>query len=897
MGVGRTGRTVTLSVATGIVILVALAGIAVAPTAAAGSNASDDVYIHPEAENAGGEVTVLLELESPNSEHPGDIRQFRATRIDSQTESVEELRERPGVEVLRQFWITNAILVRIATDETSVSELADIKAVEEIYLNFETKASKPVATDGVVDLKARNSNEDGLDQVHAREAWADFDTKGENVTVAVLDTGVDTSHPDIDLAEDGWAEFDASGERLNTDPRDPSGHGTHVTSVAAGGNASGRYLGVAPEVALLHGKVLDDGGTFAQIIAGIEWALKRDADVVSMSFGIPANDDSVYEEAFIEPIRTASEAGTVVVTSSGNTGQGATGSPGNVYDAVAVGAVNDDGEVPSFSSGETVVTNAAWGEDAPESWPATFIVPDVTAPGTDVVGASPGGGYTAVSGTSTAAPYASGTVALMLSANGDLSRAEAKSTLRRSAVHPDPSREEDDRYGTGLVDAHRAVTTSTYDTAVTGTVETATGSPAVDVPVRTEHGTTDRTDSEGRFSIPVPPGARNVTAAPFGYNTSSATVEVTPGDPADVELVVSEAVDVRVTSGPPDVVAAGDTFEVELAVANLESYTVDIDADRSDLTGDEVTIEVNGETVTPGEAVTFENDAPGTVTLSVSVAGNATGRLTLTQTFEDSGETALSKNESIEVLSDPQPADVRIVETEFGETVGADRTLRTGAVVKNVGDYTETRSVAYRVEIAGTQQSFYRDVTLEGGETAEVSWVVSFDEFEGGEYDHRLETGDDTAAATYEYLASEFVVAGITAPKSVTAGETATISVAVENIGDIGGEGTVELAVEGDVTAAKSVDSAPGERTDVTFDFGTTSRSLGRYDYAAVVDSDAKRDDIVVTEPPLTVYATEDGTVNSVGLNRAVEDWRRGRLTTKTLRDIIKAWRTKDAVE
>jgi len=155
----------------------------------------------------------------------------------------------------------------------------------------------------------------------------------------VLDTGVDADHPDIDLASDGWVEFDASGERLDTEPHDPSGHGTHVTGVVAGGNASGRYVGVAPEARLLHGKVLDDGGTFAQITAGIEWALERDADVISMSFGIPANGDSVHEEAFIEPIRTASEAEAVVVTSSGNTGQGATGSSGNVYDAVAVGAV------------------------------------------------------------------------------------------------------------------------------------------------------------------------------------------------------------------------------------------------------------------------------------------------------------------------------------------------------------------------------------------------------------------------------------------------------------------------------------------------------------------------------------------------------------------------------
>jgi hypothetical protein len=88
--------------------------------------------------------------------------------MDSQTDLVADLRKRPGVEVLRQFRVTNAILARVDTDTASVPDLAEVKAVEEIYLKFKTTASRPVAIDGVVEVHGRN--EDGLARVNAREA-------------------------------------------------------------------------------------------------------------------------------------------------------------------------------------------------------------------------------------------------------------------------------------------------------------------------------------------------------------------------------------------------------------------------------------------------------------------------------------------------------------------------------------------------------------------------------------------------------------------------------------------------------------------------------------------------------------------------------------------------------
>ena len=108
--------------------------------------------------------------------------------------------------------------------------------------------------------------------------------------VAVLDTGVDADHQDIDLyTEDendktypgGWAEFDSYGNQVeDSKPHDTGTHGTQVSGTVAGGNADGAYIGVAPETNLMHGLVLSgsDGGTFSQIVGGMEWAIENDAD-------------------------------------------------------------------------------------------------------------------------------------------------------------------------------------------------------------------------------------------------------------------------------------------------------------------------------------------------------------------------------------------------------------------------------------------------------------------------------------------------------------------------------------------------------------------------------------------------------------------------------------------
>lgn len=188
---------------------------------------------------------------------------------------------------------------------------------------------------------------------------------------------------------------------------------------------------MAPSAKVISALVLPNNeGTFAQVIAGMQYVLDPDnnadtddgADVVNMSLGIPGT----YDE-FIVPVQNMLKAGVVPVFAIGNFGptSASTGSPGNLPDAIGVGAVGQDGQVASFSS------------RGPVNWNSTikgvFTKPDIAAPGVEITSAFPNGQYGALSGSSQASPIAAGAVALLLSAKPGTSVDGIKNALYTSA--------------------------------------------------------------------------------------------------------------------------------------------------------------------------------------------------------------------------------------------------------------------------------------------------------------------------------------------------------------------------------------------------------------------------------------------------------------------------------
>lgn len=401
----------------------------------------------------------------PEADDPDSVGDLVEHAEETQPSVVAEV-ESEGGEVVRRFWLTNALVVRGDTDlREALAENEDLRVHENYEFvapaaNGERTKTGPETTK----FEAKPS----VEQVNATAVWEEFGVRGEGVSVAVLDTGVAVQHPDIRLTTadpgderypGGWAEFDRSGERLNSTPYDGGEHGTHVSGTVAGGNASGEWIGVAPEAELAHAKVFDNAtGSFASVVSGMEWSVSQGADVLSLSFGVPCDADSAGASSIVEAVGNAHEAGSLVVAPTGNGGDGCSTSPGNAYDSLAVGAVDEDGRVPPFSGGASVETAEAWGENAPPDWPSSYVVPGVTAPGVGVLSATQGGGHDRMDGTSMATAHVAGVATLVESSTPrDLTPEELRAAILRTAKKPGGDDGVDTRHGAGIVDAYRAV--------------------------------------------------------------------------------------------------------------------------------------------------------------------------------------------------------------------------------------------------------------------------------------------------------------------------------------------------------------------------------------------------------------------------------------------------------
>ncbi|MGN9911200.1 S8 family serine peptidase [Phytohabitans sp. LJ34] len=300
--------------------------------------------------------------------------------------------------------------------------------------------------------KAKAFLDESVPRIGAPAAWAKGLT-GKGVRVAVLDTGVDTDHPDLAGKVAAARDFSGKGS-----VEDGNGHGTHVASTVAGSGAAsgGRYRGVAPDATLAVGKVLDDdgNGTFDSIIAGMQWAAgEARADVVNMSLG------SGYGSDGTDPLSAAvgaltREYGTLFVAATGNDGADEwVSAPAAATEALAVGSVSKS-DVPSeFSNRGPRVGDGA-------------VKPDLAAPGEGILAAWPAEGeaYHRLDGTSMATPHVAGSAALLAQLRPAWGPGELKDGLMSTA--DEVADASPYTVGTGRVDAGRA----------TAAAVTATGS-------------------------------------------------------------------------------------------------------------------------------------------------------------------------------------------------------------------------------------------------------------------------------------------------------------------------------------------------------------------------------------------------------------------------------------
>ena len=222
----------------------------------------------------------------------------------------------------------------------------------------------------------------------------DIEETGDGADVAVLDTGIQTDHCSLSVA----GGRDVTGSGLPDDYEDEHGHGTHVAGIVGALDNDLGVVGTAPAADLYAVKVLnDDGsGTYSALVAGIDWCVSNDVEVLAMSLGGEAESDSVSQA-----IEEATDTGHLLVGSAGNEGNEGPDAcdaetmtfPATHPDVLAVTAMDQDDTLASYSSVGSAV--------------------DLLAPGSNVLSTYVDNEYARASGTSMACPYVAGVAALV----------------------------------------------------------------------------------------------------------------------------------------------------------------------------------------------------------------------------------------------------------------------------------------------------------------------------------------------------------------------------------------------------------------------------------------------------------------------------------------------------
>ncbi|MCK5852894.1 S8 family peptidase [bacterium] len=251
----------------------------------------------------------------------------------------------------------------------------------------------------------------------------DLTNTGSGVKVAVFDTGINYTHPDLN--DNVYGGINIIKPRRTF--ADDNGHGTHVSGTIAAENNTEGVVGVAPDAWLYGVKVLDRAGSgyLSHIVLGLEWAEDNGMQVINMSLSTDADIPS-FEDAII----SAYNAGIVIVCAAGNDGT-TVDYPAAYSETIAVSAVDGQYAVPYWSNtGEEI---------------------DFAAPGVNVKSTVLRGGYAVYSGTSMASPHAAGIAALAVYANPGSTPAEILGIMENSADYR--SNLTDNQQGAGVVDA------------------------------------------------------------------------------------------------------------------------------------------------------------------------------------------------------------------------------------------------------------------------------------------------------------------------------------------------------------------------------------------------------------------------------------------------------------
>jgi thermitase len=408
-------------------------------------------------------------------------------------------------------------------------------------------------------------NEWHLQTMNVPAAW-DY-SLGTGVTVAILDSGIDATHPDLQgQLVPGWNFYDN-----NSNTTDVYGHGTLVAGVVAAlGNNSIGVAGIAWGGKLMPVRVTDTSGTgtWSGIASGLNWAADHGARVANLSFAVQASSSTQTAAQYFK------NKGGVVVNSAGN------------YSTLDSTAASDT--LLSVSATDSADTRASWASYGP------YV--DVSAPGVGIWTTAAGGGYSAVSGTSFSSPATAAVVALMMAANPQLSPTQLVNLLESTAVDLGTTGY-DYYYGFGRVNAGAAVLAAAQGVA-----------PDVQPPA---------------VAISSPTGGTVSGIVPVNV-TASDNVGVTR-----VDLLVNGTLLASDTTTPYGF--SWDTTSLAGSSASLIARAYDAAGNSANSHAVTVTVSSSGSSDTTPPAVAISSPTGGTVSGTVSVSVNASDNVGVTR--------------------------------------------------------------------------------------------------------------------------------------------------------------------------------------------------------------------------------------------------------------------------
>jgi len=483
------------------------------------------------------------------------VATLRGKADSDQATAVKTLRDAKADYV--SLYIDNSIYVRNGSPELAAKLASDPEV-----LSLWAPRTFSVPKDEIVSKDAPKTKlaagpELGVKAIHADQVWTRYQATGQGIVIGSIDTGAQYDHPALVSSYRGnngdgtfthdYNWFDPARVCATDAPCDNVGHGSHTTGTMVGDDHNGRQIGVAPGARWISAKGCETDRLCTDVALGLsaQWMLaptkldgsdpdpSKRPNIINNSWGSP-----VSNPWYQEYVRQWVAAGIFTTYAVGNAGPGCAtaGSPGDYPEAYAVGAVDIDGSIASFSSRGNPTRDD--------------IKPNIVAPGILVTSSLPGDRYGIINGTSMAAPHVSGAVALLWSAAPQLSGdiAATRALLDRTARdHDDTScggtASDNNVYGEGMLDVYEAVSDAPRPNAglLTGTVTDSAGEPVARARLSAPNSNVVTTGADGTYQLYLDAGDHDVSVQTFGYDTQhfAAHIEAHGTTTKDFQLVTT----------------------------------------------------------------------------------------------------------------------------------------------------------------------------------------------------------------------------------------------------------------------------------------------------------------------------------------------------------------------